>query len=135
MSEAWLLPRRTVFGSLYANVLRFVSICRLSLADSTIDTRLVLSYILKQPILGLTQEWFRELAFSRPECGVHDRIDIYPLCGNFYFPWHRHQIEVTNGFKRLLRKTLAKRGKRNCPSFEAAIQPLSYHAPQEIHNL
>ena len=33
---------------------------------------LVLSYVYsKQPILGLTQEWFRELSFSRLECGVH----------------------------------------------------------------
>ena len=41
---------------------------------------------------------FRELSFSRLECGVHDRLHIYPLCGVFYFPWHRHQIEGTNGF-------------------------------------
>ncbi len=32
------------------------------------------------------------------EYGVHDRLHIYPLCGIFYFPWHRHQIEGTNGF-------------------------------------
>ena len=25
--------------------------------------------------------------------------------------------------------------KRTCPNFEAALQPLSYHAPQEIHSL
>ena len=25
-------------------------------------------------------------------------LHIYPLCGIFYFPWHRHQIEGTNGF-------------------------------------
>ena len=48
---------------------------------------------------------FRELSFSRLECGVHDRLHIYPLCGIFYFPWHRHQIEGTNGFYRLIRKT------------------------------
>ena len=37
-----------------------------------INTFLVLSYVYsKQPILGLTQEWFRELSFSRLECGVH----------------------------------------------------------------
>ena len=30
---------------------------------------------------------------------------IYPLCGIFYFPWHRHQIEGTNGFYCLIRKT------------------------------
>ena len=41
-----------------------------------------------QLILGLTQEWFRELFFSRLECGIHD-----PLCGIFYFTWPRHQIE------------------------------------------
>ena len=46
----------------------------------------VLSYSYKQPIFGLTQEWFRELSFSRLECGVHDRLHIYPLCGIFYFP-------------------------------------------------
>ena len=38
---------------------------------------LVLSYVYsKQPIFGLTQEWFRELAFSRLECGVHDKLHI-----------------------------------------------------------
>ena len=29
---------------------------------------------------------------------LHDRLHICPLCGIFYFPWHRHQIEGTNGF-------------------------------------
>ena len=48
---------------------------------------------------------FRELSFSRLECGVHDRLHIYPLCGVFYFPWHIHQIEGTNGFYCLIRKT------------------------------
>ena len=48
---------------------------------------------------------FRELTFSRLEYGVHDRLHIYPLCGIFYFPWHRHQIEGTNGFYCLIRKT------------------------------
>ena len=48
---------------------------------------------------------FRELSFSRLECGVHDRLHIYPLCGIFYFPWHRHRIEGTNGFYCLIRKT------------------------------
>ena len=38
--------------------------------------------------------------------------------GIFYFPWHRHQIEGTNVFYCLIRKTLAKRGKRNCQSSE-----------------
>ena len=39
--------------------------------------------------------------------------------GIFYFPWHRHQIEGTDGFERLLRKTLAKGGKRNCQKFRS----------------
>ena len=26
---------------------------------------------------------------------VHGRLHIYHLCGIFYFPWHRHQIEGT----------------------------------------
>ena len=34
---------------------------------------------------------------STLEC-VHDRLHIYPPCEMFYFPWHRHQIEGTNGF-------------------------------------
>ena len=51
----------------------------------------------KQPILGLTQVWFRELSFSRLECGVHDKLHIYTLGGIFYFPCHRHQIERTEG--------------------------------------
>ena len=54
------------------------------------------------------------------EYGVHDRLHIYPLCGIFYFPWHRHQIEETIGFYCLFRKTLAKWGKGNCQSFQAA---------------
>ena len=62
-------------------------------------------------ILQTAQLWantgvvFRELSFSRLECGVHDRLHIYPLYGIFYFPWHRHQIEGTNGFYCLIRKT------------------------------
>ena len=55
----------------------------------------------KQLIFGLTQEWFRELSFSRLECGVHNKLHIssadwwdllLPLTS------HRHQIEGTNGF-------------------------------------
>ena len=40
----------------------------------------------KQHKVGLTQELF----FCRIR--VHYRLHIYPLCGIFYFPWHRHQI-------------------------------------------
>ena len=44
------------------------------------------------------REWFRSLSFSRLEFGVHDRLHIYPLCGIFDFPWHRHHIvQGTNG--------------------------------------
>ena len=65
-------------------------------------------YILhKQPILGLTQEWFRELPFSRLECGVHNRLHIYPLCWIFHFHWHRHPIEGTNGLYCPIWKTQA----------------------------
>ena len=41
--------------------------------------------------------------------------------GIFYFPWHRHQIEGTDICYCHLRKTLAKRGKRNCQSSEAYL--------------
>ena len=47
--------------------------------ERTITQFLVLSYVYsKQPIfeLTVTQEWFRELSFSRPECGVHDKLHI-----------------------------------------------------------
>ena len=41
----------------------------------------------KQPIFGLTQEWLRELSFSRLECGVHDKLHISSA-----------EIEGTDGF-------------------------------------
>ena len=54
--------------------------------------------ILQTAHFGLTQEWLRVLSLSRLECGVHNKLHIYPVCGIFYFPWHRYQIEGTNGF-------------------------------------
>ena len=40
--------------------------------------------------------------------GVHDSYTFQcGLVGSFYFPWYRHQIEGTNGFYCLIRKTLA----------------------------
>ena len=69
---------------------------------------LVLSYVYsKQPIFGLTQEWFRELSFYRLECVESTTSYTFPVQtgGIFYFPWHRHQIEGTNGFRCLIRKT------------------------------
>ena len=56
-----------------------------------VDILVVSCVYSKQPIFGLTLEWLRE-------CGVHDKLHIYHLCGIFYFPWHRHQIEGTNSF-------------------------------------
>ena len=55
--------------------------------------------------------------------GVHQLHIPVRTGGVFYFPWHRHQIEGTDGFECLLRKTLAKRGKRNCQSSEAKRFP------------
>ena len=46
---------------------------------------------------------------------THSSADWWDL----FFPWHRHPIEGPNGFFCLIRKTLAKRGKRNCQSSEA----------------
>ena len=57
----------------------------------------VLSYILQTVHLWGNTGLVRDLSFSRLECEVHNTLHIYPLCGIFYFPWHRHQIEGTNG--------------------------------------
>ncbi len=55
----------------------FYSHYRSSGDTSVLRLALVLSYVYsKQPIFGLTQEWFRELSFSRLECGVHDKLHI-----------------------------------------------------------
>ena len=54
---------------------------------------LVPSYVYsKQPVFGLTQEWLKEVWSPR------QGICLFPLCGIFDLPWHRHQIEETNGF-------------------------------------
>ena len=46
-------------------------------ARAWLSLTLVLSYVhSKQPIFGQTQEWLRELSFSRLECGVHDKLHI-----------------------------------------------------------
>ena len=58
-----------------------------SSSSDTLSTHIWVLYI------GL----FLELSFSKSgEC--HDRLHIYRLCGIFYFPWHRHQTEGTDGF-------------------------------------
>ena len=48
---------------------------------------------------------------------VHNRLHIYPLCGIFSFPWHRHQVEGTNGFLVSLPKDTSKVGWTNLPRF------------------
>ena len=63
------------------------------------------------------------------EYGVRDRLYIFPMCGIFYLPWHKHQIEGTNSCHYLFQKTQTMWGKQTCPSFEAALQPVSYHTP------
>ena len=73
--------------------------------DHVKSTDLLVSILQTAHLWANTGVVFRELSFSRLECGVHDRLHIYPLCGIFYFPWHRHQIEGTNGFYCLIRKT------------------------------
>ena len=52
--------------------------------------------------------------------GVDHMVFSISLRGIFYFPWHRNQIEWPNSFYCLFRKTQAKWGERNCPSFETA---------------
>ena len=49
----------------------------------------------------------------------YDWLHIYPMRGIFYIPWHRYQIEGTNGFQCFFQKTLPKSGKGNCQSFQA----------------
>ena len=50
-----------------------------------------------KPLVNTLFDQCRVNIFDQVECGVHDRQHIYPLCGIFYFPWHRQQIEGTNG--------------------------------------
>ena len=41
--------------------------------------------------MGITlMSGFRELSFSRIECGVNDRLHMYPLFGIVYFLGHIH---------------------------------------------
>ena len=53
-----------------------------------------LSYVYsKQPIFGLTQEWFRELSFSRLECGVHDKLQHHTsLDAKLHVACHSHHF-------------------------------------------
>ena len=71
--------------------------------------------------------------------GVHDSYTFQcGLVGSF--TWHRHQIEGTDGFYCLLRKTLAKRGKRSCQSSEAksftavGLEHSTFRSPVERSN-
>ena len=89
-------------------------------------------------LMWSTQSWvlytwlILELSFSKSG-GVHDRLHIYPLCGIFYFPWHRHLIERTDSFYCLLRKTLAKWGKQNCQSSEEKLHLLDSNPESPSH--
>ncbi len=84
-----------VMQNLEHNAVHILASCLFLTQWCSVDPHTVYS---NNPFQGLTEEWFRELSFSRLECGVHDRLHIYPLlCGIFYFPWRRHHIE---GFKR-----------------------------------
>ena len=80
----------------------------------------------KPPIPGLTQFLIGLESCPSPGQNVeyHDRLHIYPVCGIFYFHWHRprHQIEGTNGFKYPVRKTHAIWGKLTCPMFRSGTQ-------------
>ena len=54
----------------------------------------------------------------RVGCGVHDSYTFQcgvTVVGSFYFPWHRHQIERTNGFSRP--KDTGKEGLTELPKF------------------
>ena len=49
----------------------------------TQDRKVFLVMSSRELILGLTQEWFGQLSFSRLECGVYDTLHIYPRCEIF----------------------------------------------------
>ena len=55
------------------------------------------SVTVKQSNLSILHRFVLELSFSKSDV-VHDKLHI-PLRtgGMFYFPWHRHQIEGTDG--------------------------------------
>ena len=68
--------------------------------------------------LEIMLRWFLRVSF----CRLSESIIVFSISlhGIFYFPWHRHQIEGTNGFYCFFRKTQGKWGERNYPSFETA---------------
>ena len=56
------------------------------------------------------------------------------MCEIFFLPWHRLQVEGTNGFYCLFRKTNAKWGERNCPRFvESNHRCLDHHGSSHRH--
>ena len=70
--------------------------------------------------------------------GVHDSYTFQcGLVGYFYFPWHRHQIEGTDGFYCLVRKTLASgvNGIAKVPKrkvfTEVGLEPSNVRSPVE----
>ena len=66
-----LLSWQVTFPSMSSDATKRESLC------SQRYCVVMLSYVYsKQLIFGLTQEWFRELSFSRLDCGVHDKLRI-----------------------------------------------------------
>ena len=49
-------------------------------------------------ILQTTHIWANTGVVERGVESTTGDLSVYPLCGIFYFPWHRHQIEGTNSF-------------------------------------
>ena len=58
-------------------------------------TVLVLSYVY---VLQTAHIWANTGVVEGGVDSTTGDLSVYPLCGIFYFPWHRHQIEGTDGF-------------------------------------
>ena len=54
------------------------------------------------------------------------QVTHLPLCGTFYFHWHRHQVKGTNGFLCIFRKTQGKWGKRTAVGGFEPLSPGGY---------
>ena len=97
----WVRIPQLRFGTLA--IIPFNPLCR-CLSEDTLKAVGPFYLVFLVSILQTSHLWTntgvvsRELSFSRLECGVHDRLHIYPLCGIFYFPMHSHHIEGTIGF-------------------------------------
>ena len=57
--------------------------CNRRIPSLTMETTSIVNDIVDEIVTCgrvLTQEWLRGLSFARLECGVHDRLHIYPMC-------------------------------------------------------